>query len=99
MGPGDTVITRLLPQGATARLSGSNADGQAAAPDWIRAVPFGEGFIDYPAFFAGLRAGGFDGVATFEICSPLRGGGSLENLDRCATRYLDWMRKNGFIRS
>ena len=36
-------------------------------------------------------------VATFEVCSPLRGGGSLENLDRCATRYLDWMRKNGFI--
>ena len=70
-----------------------------AAPDWIRAVPFGDGFIDYPAFFAGLQAGGFDGVATFEMCSPLRGGGSVENLDRCATRYLDWMRQHGFIGS
>jgi sugar phosphate isomerase/epimerase len=70
-----------------------------AAPDWVRAVPFGDGFIDYRAFFAGLQAGGFDGVATFEMCSPLRGGGSLENLDRCATRYLDWMRKNGFVRA
>ena len=70
-----------------------------AAPDWIRAVPFGDGFIDYPAFFAGLQAGGYDGVATFEMCSPLRGGGSLENLDRCATRYLDWMREHGLIRT
>ena len=33
--------------------------------------------------------GGFDGLATFEMCSPLRGGGSLENLDACATTYLD----------
>jgi sugar phosphate isomerase/epimerase len=60
-------------------------------PDLVRAVPFGEGFIDYRAFFQGLRAGGFDGIASFEICSPIRGGGSEENLDRCARRYLDWM--------
>lgn len=60
-------------------------------PDLVRAVPFGEGFIDYKAFFAGLRDGGFDGVATYEMCSPLRGGGSMENLDRCAARYLHWL--------
>ena len=65
---------------------------QAAAPDLVRAVPFGEGFIDYAAFFSGLREGGFDGTATYEMCSPLRGGGSLANLDRCASRYLAWMR-------
>ena len=64
---------------------------QPAAPDLVRAVPFGEGFIDYAAFFAGLREGGFDGVATYEMCSPLRGGGSLANLDRCAAQYLAWM--------
>jgi sugar phosphate isomerase/epimerase len=58
----------------------------------VRAVPFGEGSIDYAAFFAGLRQGGFDGVATYEMCSPLRGGGSLVNLDRYATRYLEWMK-------
>ncbi len=63
-----------------------------AAPDMARAVPFGDGFIDYTAFFAGLREGGFDGVATYEMCSPLRGGGSMANLDRCATQYLAWMR-------
>ncbi len=61
-------------------------------PDWVRAVPFGSGFIDYPAFFEGLRDGGFNGLAVYEMCSPLRGGGGLENLDACATAYLQWMR-------
>jgi sugar phosphate isomerase/epimerase len=63
-------------------------------PDLVRAVPIGEGFIDYRAFFAGLRDGGFDGIATFEMCSPLRGGGSVENLDRCAAGYLRWAAEN-----
>ena len=67
---------------------------QPAAPDLVRAVPFGEGFIDYAAFFRGLRDGGFDGVAAYEMCSPLRGGGAVENLDRCAAQYLTWMREN-----
>ncbi|HKB05561.1 MAG TPA: sugar phosphate isomerase/epimerase family protein [Gemmataceae bacterium] len=65
-------------------------------PDLVRAVPFGGGFIDYRAFFTGLRDGGFDGLATYEMCSPLRGGGSAENLDRCAAQYLRWMAENGF---
>jgi sugar phosphate isomerase/epimerase len=67
---------------------------QAAEPDMVRAVPFGEGFIDYTTFFRGLIDGGFDGVATYEMCSPLRGGGSLENLDRCAAQYVRWMKEN-----
>jgi Sugar phosphate isomerases/epimerases len=67
------------------------------SPDWVRAVPFGTGFIDYAAFFRGLAEGGFDGIATYEICSPIRGGGSPENLDTCAAAYLTWMRKGGFI--
>jgi hypothetical protein len=33
------------------------------------------------------------------MCSPLRGGGSIENLDACATAYLDWMRARGFFRA
>jgi sugar phosphate isomerase/epimerase len=64
------------------------------SPDWVRAVPFGTGFIDYAAFFKGLRDGGFNGVAVYEMCSPLRGGGSLENLDACAVQYVEWMREN-----
>lgn len=63
--------------------------------DWVRAVPFGTGFIDYPAFFRGLRDGGFNGPAVFEMCSPLRGGGARANLDAGATAYLRWMRSQG----
>ncbi len=62
-------------------------------PDVVRAVPFGDGFIDYRAFFAGLVEGGFDGIANYEMCSPVRGGGELENLDQYARGYLEWMRQ------
>ncbi|QDV39092.1 sugar phosphate isomerase/epimerase family protein [Tautonia plasticadhaerens] len=64
---------------------------EASGPEWVRAVPFGEGFIDYPAFFRGLRDGGFEGVANYEMCSPVRGGGSVENLDAYAAGYVRWM--------
>jgi sugar phosphate isomerase/epimerase len=70
---------------------------EPVAPDWVRAVPFGTGFIDYAAFFAGLRDGGYDGLAAYEMCSPLRGGGSLENLDACAKGYVKWMRGKKFV--
>jgi sugar phosphate isomerase/epimerase len=64
-------------------------------PELVRAVPFGTGLIDYPAFFSGLRDGGFDGLATFEMCSPIRGGGDVENLDSYARTYVRWMREHG----
>ncbi|MCA9073499.1 MAG: sugar phosphate isomerase/epimerase [Planctomycetaceae bacterium] len=67
-------------------------------PDQVRAVPFGEGFIDYEAFFAGLKDGGFNGTANYEMCSPIRGGGDIQNLDRYATTYIEWMRKSGFVK-
>jgi len=35
-------------------------------------------------------------IATYEMCSPLRGGGSLEKLDACAQGYLGWMASQGF---
>jgi sugar phosphate isomerase/epimerase len=65
-------------------------------PPYMRAVPFGTGAIDYDAFFRGLREGGFDGLASYEMCSPLRGGGSLDNLDHHARTYLAWMKQHGF---
>ncbi|NLS78506.1 MAG: sugar phosphate isomerase/epimerase [Chloroflexi bacterium] len=69
--------------------------GYERLPDVVRAVPLGEGFIDYPAFFGGLRDGGFDGYVSFEMCSPVKGGGSLANLDRTASAALktlqEWM--------
>jgi len=65
-----------------------------AEPDLVRAVKFGEGFIDYQGFFQGLKEGGFDGIATYEMCSPVRGGGALGNLDAHASQYVQWMRQN-----
>lgn len=53
-------------------------------PAVVRAVPLGDGFIDYPAFFAGLKEGGFQGYVAYEMCSPLRGGGGEANLDAAA---------------
>lgn len=67
---------------------------ERALPDMVRAVKFGEGFIDYPAFFRGLRDGGFDGIANYEMCSPVRGGGAIENLDSYSSHYVQWMRAN-----
>lgn len=56
------------------------------------AVPMGEGFIDYGAFFAGLREGGFTGSVAYEMCSPLRDGASMDVLDRYARAFLAYMR-------
>ena len=69
---------------------------EPATPDLVRAVPFGTGFIDYESFFRGLRDGGFAGLATFEMCSPIRGGGLIENLDAYARTYVRWMREHEF---
>jgi sugar phosphate isomerase/epimerase len=66
-------------------------------PDWVRAVEFGKGFINYADFFRGLRDGGFDGLAVYEMCSPLSGGGAEANLDAKARAYLAWMKANQFI--
>jgi len=69
---------------------------ESAGADLVRAVPFGAGFIDYEAFFSGLKAGGFNGLATYEMCSPVRGGGAMQNLDACAGAYLSWLREHGY---
>jgi sugar phosphate isomerase/epimerase len=58
---------------------------------FVQAVPMGEGFIDYSKFFAALELGGFRGTVAYEMCSPLRGGGSFENLDACARRFVEYM--------
>jgi sugar phosphate isomerase/epimerase len=57
--------------------------------DTVRAVPLGQGFVDLDGFFEGLREGSFDGYVAYEMCSPLRGGGSEENLDRTARASLE----------
>jgi sugar phosphate isomerase/epimerase len=60
---------------------------------YLRAVPVGQGFIDYAGFFRGLREGGFDGYVSFEMCSPVKGGGSLENLDATAKASLEALQR------
>lgn len=59
-----------------------------------QAVPMGEGFIAYDAFFGALKARGYEGSVAYEMCSPLLGGGGEENLDRYARRFLDWANAN-----
>lgn len=55
-------------------------------------VPFGEGIIDYQGFFDGLKDGGYDGYLGFEMCAPLLGSGGLENLDRYARTFLEYVK-------
>jgi len=69
---------------------------QKLEPAAVKAVPLGEGFIDLPAFFAGLKEGGFHGYVAYEMCSPLRGGGGEANLDAAAKRSLEAIRRLGF---
>lgn len=69
-----------------------NLVNYAAEPDAIRAVPMGEGFIDYRAFFKALQRVGYKGYVAYEMCSYLKGGGSEGNLDRGAKQFLEYMR-------
>jgi sugar phosphate isomerase/epimerase len=62
---------------------------------WVQAVPPGEGFIDYRGFLGALAAGGYGGAVAYEMCSPLLGGGSIENLDRYARRFLEFIAQAG----
>jgi sugar phosphate isomerase/epimerase len=61
-------------------------------PAMVRAVPVGQGFIDLESFFKGLHEGGFKGPVAYEMCSPLRGGGSEDNLDKTAEIGLNQIR-------
>jgi sugar phosphate isomerase/epimerase len=57
----------------------------------VQAVPIDEGFIDYRAFLNALERGGFKGAIAYEMCSPVLGGGSLENLDRYARKFVEFL--------
>jgi sugar phosphate isomerase/epimerase len=66
---------------------------RAVDPPAVRAVPLGDGFLDLDGFFGGLKDGGFDGYVAYEICSPIRGGGSEANLDQAARHALERIRQ------
>jgi len=59
-----------------------------ALTPYVQAVPVDEGFIDYRGFLSAMRDSGFTGSVAYEMCSPLAGGASMENLDRYARRFL-----------
>ena len=59
----------------------------------MRAVPMGEGIIDYRTFIGALKEIGYQGYIAYELCAPLQGGGSIANLDRCAKKFLDYVRQ------
>jgi len=59
----------------------------------VRAVPLGEGFLDLGGFVRTLHEVGFQGYLAYEMCSPVRGGGSEQNLDSYARAALDKMRE------
>lgn len=57
----------------------------------MRAVPIGEGFLDYKTFINTLKEIGYQGYITYEMCEVLDGGGSIENLDRAAKKFLEYV--------
>ena len=63
-----------------------------SATPLVQAVRMGEGSIDYAAFLGALQTAGFGGSVAYEMCSPLLGGGGMENLDSYAQTFLQWIR-------
>jgi sugar phosphate isomerase/epimerase len=56
-------------------------------------IPMGPGLVDYDSFFNSLKEIGFQGYIAYEICAVTEGGGSVENLDRVARSFLEYMKK------
>jgi sugar phosphate isomerase/epimerase len=59
----------------------------------MRAVPMGQGFLDYKTFINSLKEIGYQGYIAYEMCEVLEGGGSVENLDRSAKAFLEYVKQ------
>ena len=59
----------------------------------MRAVPIGEGFLDYKTFINTLKEIGYQGYITYEMCEVLEGGGSVQNLDKAAKAFLEYVKQ------
>ncbi|NOR73961.1 MAG: TIM barrel protein [Draconibacterium sp.] len=59
----------------------------------MRAVPMGEGIIDYKIWFETLKEIGYQGWVVYEMCEVLDGGGSMENMDKTAKAFIDYMKQ------
>ncbi len=56
-------------------------------------VPMGEGFIDYKTFISALKEIGYQGYIAYEMCAEMKGGGSIENLDKSAKAFLEYVKQ------
>ena len=59
----------------------------------MRATQMGKGIIDYKTWFNTLKEIGYQGWVIYEMCEVLEGGGSMENMDRTAKTFLDYMKQ------
>jgi len=59
----------------------------------MRATQMGKGIIDYKTWFSTLKEIGYQGWVIYEMCEVLEGGGSMENMDRTAKAFLDYMKQ------
>ena len=58
-----------------------------------RAVPMGEGYLDNKTFINTLKEIGYQGYIVYEMCEVLKGGGSVENLDKSAKTFLEYVKQ------
>ena len=58
-----------------------------------RLVPTGEGYLDYKTFIGTLKEIGYQGYIAYEMCAELKGGGSIENLDKTAKTFLEYVKQ------
>lgn len=59
----------------------------------VRATAIGEGIVDYELFFGTLKEIGYQGYLVYEMCEVLEGGGSIENLDKTAKKFLEYVKR------
>ena len=71
----------------------NNLTNYKAEQPAMRAVPMGYGIIDYKTWFDALKEIGYQGWVVYEMCEVLDGGGSIENLDKTAKIFLDYMKQ------
>jgi sugar phosphate isomerase/epimerase len=58
-----------------------------------RLVPTGEGYLDYRTFIGTLKEIGYQGYIAYEMCAELKGGGSVDNLDKTARIFLEYVKQ------
>lgn len=71
----------------------NNLTNYQAEQPVMRAVPMGQGIIDYKTWFGALKEIGYQGWVVYEMCEVLDGGGSIENLDKTAKIFLEYMKQ------